>query len=138
MSKAKDVPGGLARPCVGLENLLERRLPNQLVAIHHLPNGVTNAGKRRLLVAEGINRDLVSGVEHGRQRAGYLAGTARLAKRWELGQVRRLEIEPAKRSQVGLHALTRGPAWAGERVLDRQAHVGRGELREDRAVDELD
>ncbi|SVD18427.1 uncharacterized protein METZ01_LOCUS371281, partial [marine metagenome] len=55
-------------------------------------------------VAERIDRDLVGGIEHGRHRTGRLAGAARLAKRGELGDVRRLKIQPAKRGQVGLHA----------------------------------
>ena len=85
---------------------------NDLVLIHYLGNQARDPDERSVPITEGVDRDFVCGVEYGRECAAHFAGASRLVKRGKLGQVRRLEVQPAKRGEVGLHTLARRAAPA--------------------------
>src|SRR5204863_7667090 len=99
---------------------------------------VYDSGERKFSGQETLDGDLVRGVEHGRHRA---AGADRGIGKCDGGKAARVDVEKFE----GAHFREvesrerRGDALRIEqRVLDRELHVRRRELRDDRAVDVFD
>ena len=87
---------------------------------------------------EGGDGDFVGGVEHGGEGAAGFAGFAGEGEGGEIGEARGLEVEPGEFGEVERREGIRHALGVGDGVLDGEAHVGGRELREHRAVDELD
>ena len=86
---------------------------------------------------EGRDRDFVGGIHDARQRAAALTGDAGQGEAAERLGVGSGELERTEPGEI--ERFDRGiPAFGiAQRVLDGYAHVGRAEVRFDRAVGEL-
>ena len=124
-------------PGVGFEDLIERGMGDDLVLVHRAADGLGNLREVDSAVDEGVNGDLVGGVEYGGKGTADFARFARELERGETFGIWFFESEAAEFGKIGLDAITRRTVWIGEGVLNGQAHVRRGKLREHRAVDEF-
>ena len=111
---------------------------DQLMAAHHARNGLADLLESDPPVAEGLHGHFVGGVEHRRHRSAGFSRPARQAERRKTVEVRLFKGKTSESGEIGLHAIVAGAFGISERVLNGQAHVRSGELREDRAVHELD
>jgi len=103
----------------------------------HLLNCIRDSGKGDAAIEEGVNGNLVGGIEGdavGSADAGGLEGQAQAGKAVE---VRLLEFKMAEGGQI--KGQRRGGAFGkGQRIEDGKTHVGDGDLGEDGAVDVFD
>ena len=128
----------IAGPRIGFENLLERGMAHNLMCVHGSPDVFGNLGKVYAAIDEGFDGDFVGGVQNGGKCATDFAGFASELKGGEAFKIRFFESEAAELGEVGLDAIARSALGISKRVLDGQAHVGCGKLREHRAIDEFD
>ena len=127
----------MAGPGIGFENLIERGMGDNLVLVHRAANALGNLRKVDAAVDEGFNGDFVGGIEYGGKGTADFARFARELERGETFGIWFFESEAAEFGEIGLDAITRRAVWIGEGVLNGQAHVRRGKLREHRTVYEF-
>ena len=120
----------MAGPRISFENLVERRMRDDFVLVHCAADALGNLREVDAAINEGVNSNFVSGIEHGGECAADFAGFAGELKRRETLGIWFFESEAAELGKVGLDAITGRAVGIGEGVLNGQAHVGRGELRE--------
>ena len=127
----------MAGPGVGFEDLIERRLGNDLVLVHRPADGFRNLREVDATVHECFNSNFIRGVKDCGKSAADLAGFAGEFERGETFGIRFFEGKAAEFGEICLDASTGSAIRIGERVLDGQAHVRRGKLCEHGAIDEF-
>ncbi len=108
------------------------------MVLHDAGDALPDAGEGDFSGAESIDCDFVGSVVDGGQGATGEAGLAGEVECREVVRARRLEFEFREAGEIEWRESALDAIWPGERVLDREAHVGAAELREDRAIDEFD
>ena len=108
------------------------------MGIHAGFHNAIDIGKAAAIVQEGIDGDLVGGIEHARHGATRLAGTfgqCQTAEGIHVGSIKRELPQLAE-----IDTRRRGIPTLGirERELDGNTHVGSTEMRNHGAVGELD
>ena len=127
----------VARPAVGLDDVLGRVGARSIMPVENRFQNLGDRQPRDAAVEERGHRDLVGGVEPGRRRVTDAAGLVGQAQAREGVEVGRLEVEPAQLGPVDAPERRADAVGIGERVPDRQAHVGQRELGDGGAVGEL-
>ena len=102
--------------------------------LQRLPDQSRYVGEGDTPIQEGLDRNLVGGIEDGRRGTSLAPGLAGQFQAGKAPRVRRFELQRADRHQVqrrhpGLDALR-----PGQRVGDRYPHVRVAQLRQYRAV----
>ena len=128
----------LARPGVGFEDFLQYGMLAHLVGVHRARDRLGDLREIDFAGAEGVDRDFIGRVEDGGQCAAHFPCPARQSQRRKTFHIRFFKSEAAEFREVRLHAFAARAIGIGQRILDRQAHVRRGKLRDHRAVDEFD
>ncbi len=128
--------GHLARSPVGVVEGLERahRLAAQL--IEYLLDDVGNLEEAQPLLQERVHGDLVGGVEYAWRSAALARRVSGEAQAWKGVEVDSLECQLPYGLQVERRHRQPHALAAVQRVGDRDAHVGRPEVGEHRAVSE--
>src|SRR4051812_40695032 len=98
-----------------------------LMCVHHPKNGGGDLWEVDLAIHERIHGDFVGGIEHGGHRAAGVTSTACEVNGGKTICVWFLKCERAELREICLHAIACGARGVGERVLNWQAHVRRGE-----------
>ena len=130
------VLGSISGPRIGLKDFLQSRLGHHLMSRHHCGDRFSNAHIAELTLAKCLHRHFIGCIEDGRQCPA--SSPARRARsrpesvRHPVPQNPTGQFPPTR-----LHSVTGRPRRIRQRVLDRQTHIGRGELCEHRAVDKF-
>ena len=122
------------RPRIDVAKLLKRIDRLHIVGIHAGFHNAIDIGKAAAIVQEGIDGDLVGGIEHARHGATRLAGTfgqRQTAEGIHVGSIKRELPQLAE-----IDTRRRGIPTLGirERELDGNTHVGSTEMRHHGAV----
>src|SRR5215204_2492141 len=138
--QARDLGGGRgARLLVHFEHHVEVRHRPRLVRVHHALDDARDVRQAYVATEEGTDRLLVGGVHRRRERPARAQGAVGEAQARETFHVGRLEAQRPELRQIERRQRGRLVALrVRERVLDGVTHVGHAELRDDRAVHQLD
>ncbi len=132
------VEGGLTGPGIGGEDAGQVGSLHDLMFVHDVGDETGDVEETDGALAEAFDGDFVGCVEDGWQGSTDLAGAPCQAEGGETVGIGFLEGEGSDAGEVGGDAVGGGAFGISEGVLDGQAHVGRGHLGEDGAVDEFD
>ena len=100
---------------------------------HQLPDSREGDTTRE----EGVHRDFVRGVQDCGTRAPETSRLDRKVQGWKILLARRFKFETSEGCEIQRLEGVPDPFRTSHGVLDRQAHVGVAELREDRVVHEF-
>ena len=90
------------------------------------------------MIEKGRNGDFVGGVERGGKSATFFQGFTSETETGEAASGGFFEIETVEFGPVESDLIRFHTIGVGKRVLNGHAHIRRGELREDGAIDEFD
>jgi len=99
-----------ARPVVGFDYSIERRVGNGPVFGHHGGDGLPDAGEAEATIEEGGDGDLVGGVEHGGEGAPGFACLPSQGERWKDGGEPRIPAGQVAQNPAGAGCWERGRA----------------------------
>jgi hypothetical protein len=121
--------GGIER-----HHLVQRICRMSAHGVQHVGHCAGNIEKADPALHEGIDCDLVRGVEDRRRAT---TGTQRLTGQTQCREALRVrchEVEPGEAGKIEPRRLRRHALRPGQRMRDRDAHVGRPKLREHTAI----
>ena len=106
-------------------------------SLHGAGHALPDAREAEATRKKSIHGGLVRRIEDGWQCAARRSGaTGEIERREEIG-ARSLKIESAHRREIKRGAGSGKASGIGQGVLDRERHVGRAHLGDNRSVDEL-
>lgn len=114
---------------VGVEDGLQTGVCFHAMRLHHGFHGFPNGGEGTAAGEEGIDRDFVGGVENSGKGAACFAGFSCEIEGGEITGARGFEFEFGELGEVDGRKSVGDALRPGDRVLDREAHVGDRELR---------